>query len=239
LLFLLAYYFLPANVVSGSLSGLLEILILLSRFFNPFPNKKIASRINRVEIFHIMRKSSCYNLVTMCFERDSEVTFKREEVVKKDEIILSASDQKSTVSAEIQSANVAAMSRLVLLNQHQRFEATINTRTFIDRKAMLLSDGQKSTVKTEDSCPNWSLEVKLANHEVALKIEDSGMTSVVNSDEGDTVGRGGHHRVGMRILEGQDGCLVGEQINAFDSIAYRSQQNVLSEEAISVRVARL
>ena len=104
-------------MISFSFSGLNKILILLGSVLNPFPNKKIAARINGIERVHIMRESCADYFVVMHFESDCNISFDRKQIVDKNYVVLATCHQETTVGRKVNVSNIATVTSLVLFYQ--------------------------------------------------------------------------------------------------------------------------
>lgn len=137
-IFLNLFTALPSNVIPGSFLSLSHVLVCLSSLLDPFPNKKIASSVDRVKICHVVRKYSRDYLITMSLKSDGQIIFDREQIVQKNNVVLPTSNQKSTVLRKLHPTNVGTVSRLVFFKQNQRLKTSVETATFINSKTLLL-----------------------------------------------------------------------------------------------------
>ena len=131
------------------------------------------------------------------------------------------------------------MSSFVLLYQDQGLETSVKAATLVNRKSLLLTNCQHFPIRTEDSPPDWSLEVELSYYKISLYVEDSCMPCEVEGYKGGGSGRNCDEGRGVRILKWKQLGLVVDEIKCLDRVVGGSEESISCEEGIPLRVGGL
>lgn len=172
----------------------------------------------------------------MCLESYRDVVVQRKQVVEKDDVVFAAGDEKSAVFRKLDPTDVGTMPCFVLLQQYQRLEASVYTTTFVYCKALLLTDTKQPSILTEGRSSYGAFEVELSNYKIALQIEDSCMSSVIDRDHCYSIRRDEDDCVSMGILKGKEICFVVLKVDFFDGVADGSVDEIIGEDAVAVGV---
>jgi hypothetical protein len=119
------------------------------------------------------------------------------------------------------------MSIFVFFYQDKRLECSINVRSFIYNKTVLLSNSKKFSIFAKLGSNYWSFKIILRNNKHAFQIKNYGITSHIDGNHNNRIFGNYYIFYLMRSLEWQYLGLVSLKINAFNCVCYRAIQNLV------------